>query len=63
MDTPQKQLARMIESLRELLNDRREYEQNDALEGVIECNSALSEIRLAIKEHCAAHGLALPKGI
>ena len=63
MDNPQEQLTRMIDKLQELLNDRREYEQNDALEGVIECNSALSEIRLAIKEYCATHELVVPRGV
>ena len=60
MSEARQTLEALLAELRRLQAERAEYERDDALEGVIDCNRELSAKRLEIKQHCAEHELPVP---
>ena len=56
-------LSLMVREIQNLVLERNEYERNDALEGVIECNGELSEKRMLLKKFCTDKGIPFPKQI
>ncbi|MCH2410378.1 hypothetical protein MK292_06125 [Myxococcota bacterium] len=56
-------MSLMVREIQNLVLERNEYERNDALEGVIECNGELSEKRMLLKKFCNDKGIPFPKQI
>lgn len=54
------EVNRMVREIQGLMRQREEYERNDALEGVIECNGELSEKRVKLKKFCTDKAIPLP---
>jgi hypothetical protein len=55
------EVNRMVREIQGLMREREEYERNDALEGVIECNGELSGKRVKLKKFCTDKDIPFPK--